>query len=70
MVVGLGEGGRWIVEGARAAGLPDEAAAAFANKEEVVAHLESETRTGDAVLMKASRGVRLEDVLIGLGIEI
>jgi UDP-N-acetylmuramoyl-tripeptide--D-alanyl-D-alanine ligase len=70
MVVGLGEGGGWIVEGARAAGLPDEAAVAFANKEEVVAYLKKETRTGDAVLMKASRGVRLEEVLNGLGIEI
>jgi UDP-N-acetylmuramoyl-tripeptide--D-alanyl-D-alanine ligase len=68
MVVGLGEGGRIIVEGAVAAGMPSDLALCFANKDELAAYLSRELRGGDVVLLKASRGVGLEDILETVGV--
>jgi UDP-N-acetylmuramoyl-tripeptide--D-alanyl-D-alanine ligase len=68
VVAGLGEGGRTIVEGAVAAGLPSERALWFATKDELAAFLASELRGGDVVLLKASRGVGLEDILETVGV--
>jgi UDP-N-acetylmuramoyl-tripeptide--D-alanyl-D-alanine ligase len=68
MVVGLGEGGRTIMEGAVAAGMPSERALWFGSKDDLVAFLTGELRGGDVVLLKASRGVGLEDILETVGV--
>ena len=69
LVVGLGEGGRTIVEGAGAAGMAPAATRWFAHKEELAAYLSGELRRGDVVLLKASRGVRLEEILETVGVQ-
>ncbi len=68
LVVGVGGGGRAIVEGARAAGMDAAAARAFATAEELASFLATALAEGDVVLVKASRRVRLEDVLTRLGV--
>jgi UDP-N-acetylmuramoyl-tripeptide--D-alanyl-D-alanine ligase len=68
VVVGLGEGGRIITEGAVAAGMPSERVFWFATKDELAAFLTTELRGGDVVLLKASRGVGLEDILETVGV--
>jgi UDP-N-acetylmuramoyl-tripeptide--D-alanyl-D-alanine ligase len=68
-VAGLGEGGRLIADGARAAGMSAEAAPSFAGLEELAAYLAAWLQPGDVVLLKASRGVRLEGILDKLGVD-
>jgi UDP-N-acetylmuramoyl-tripeptide--D-alanyl-D-alanine ligase len=69
LVVGLGEGGRAVVEGAVAAGLPSGRARRFANKDELAEYLSAELRRGDVVLLKASRAVRLEEIMEQVGVQ-
>jgi UDP-N-acetylmuramoyl-tripeptide--D-alanyl-D-alanine ligase len=65
-VVGVGPLAQEIVEGAREAGLPAAALHHFATSAEAVAALRDLVRPGDAVLVKGSRGVRLEAVVDAL----
>lgn len=62
-LLALGKEGAWIAEAARAAGWSAERARACAGPEEAAAILQDCVRAGDAVLLKASRGERLERVL-------
>jgi UDP-N-acetylmuramoyl-tripeptide--D-alanyl-D-alanine ligase len=69
LVVVDGEAGgaaRGIVDGALAAGLPAGAITAVATAEDAVPATTRIVRPGDAVLVKASRGVELERVVDGL----
>jgi UDP-N-acetylmuramoyl-tripeptide--D-alanyl-D-alanine ligase len=59
-LVGVGDLGRLIVEGARDGGLPAERLATVASAAEAGELLRNELRSGDVVLLKASRGVALE----------
>jgi len=65
-VVGVGPLAREIVEGAREAGLPTASLHHFATAPEAALALDRIVRPGDAVLVKASRGVRLEAVVDAL----
>lgn len=69
-VVGLGDGGRLIAEGARAAGTAPDAAPSFQHKGELARFLAASLKAGDVVLLKASRAVRLEDILDTLGVDV
>lgn len=69
-VAGLGEGGRLIAEGARAAGMSAEAAPSFRDQDELAAFLAEWLKPDDVVLLKASRGVRLEGILVKLGVNV
>lgn len=62
-LLALGREGAWFTEGARAAGWPAERARVCATTSEAAALLHERARAGDAVLLKASRGERLEDVV-------
>lgn len=62
-LLGVGEGGKWIVEGALAAGFKPGAVFECADAGEAAGSLRARARAGDAVLLKASRGVRLEQML-------
>ena len=62
-LLALGSEGAWIAEGARDAGWSAEQAVACGGPAEAAEWLESRVRTGDAVLLKASRGERLERVV-------
>lgn len=68
LLVGLGAGGRAVVAGAVAAGMPPARTRAFDAKDELAAYLGAALAAGDVVLFKASRGIRLEEVLDKLGV--
>ena len=54
---------RALAAGVRAAGFPNEKLCAAADAAEAAAWLRARLRPGDALLLKASRGVRIENVL-------
>jgi UDP-N-acetylmuramoyl-tripeptide--D-alanyl-D-alanine ligase len=62
-LAGVGPLAREILEGAREAGIPAASLHHFRTSEEAAAAVDSFVRPGDAVLVKASRGVRLEAVV-------
>jgi UDP-N-acetylmuramoyl-tripeptide--D-alanyl-D-alanine ligase len=63
VVVGVGALAREIVEGAREAGIPAASLHHFPAAPEAAAAIGDLVRPGDAVLVKGSRGVRLEAVV-------
>ena len=63
VVVGVGALAKEIVEGARKGGVPAASLHHFATAADAAAAVESLVRPGDAVLVKGSRGVRLEAVV-------
>jgi len=66
VVFGVGTLAREIVEGAREAGLPAVALEHFATSAEAASAVPDLVRPGDVVLVKGSRGVRLEVVVDAL----
>jgi UDP-N-acetylmuramoyl-tripeptide--D-alanyl-D-alanine ligase len=54
------------VAAAREAGMPVDSARHYPDREELVAGLRSLVRGGDLVLVKASRGMKLDEVVIGI----
>lgn len=65
-LLAIGPRARIIADEAIARGLPMEQIGQFERKEEVVVALRAELRAGDAVLIKGSRGLALEDVVAAL----
>jgi UDP-N-acetylmuramoyl-tripeptide--D-alanyl-D-alanine ligase len=63
LVVGVGALAQEIVEGAREAGIPAASLHRFPAAAEAAAAVPDLLRPGDAVLVKGSRGVRLEAVV-------
>ena len=63
-LIGLGTATRWAVEAAREAGLSE--ARHFTTFEDTVAHLLKRLTPGDLVLVKGSRGMRMERVVDAL----
>jgi UDP-N-acetylmuramoyl-tripeptide--D-alanyl-D-alanine ligase len=66
-LAGVGPLGAHFLEGAREAGLRPEALTAWADSAAAAAAVSTFVRPGDAVLVKGSRGVRLEGVVEALG---
>jgi len=66
VVVGIGPLAEQFVEGARAAGLPPRSAAHYSDAKSAAEAVASLVAPGDAVLVKASRGMRLEQVVEAL----
>ena len=66
VVVGVGALAREILEGARAAGLPPERLHHFPDAARAAAAVPALVEPGDAVLVKGSRGIRLEAVVDAL----
>ena len=62
-LLALGREGAWFAEGARAAGWPAARARVCGSAAEAAEFLQDQVRAGDAVLLKASRGERLEEVI-------
>src|SRR5207245_3612946 len=66
LLVAVGERSRATAEGARGAGMPAARALHVDNVEDAAARAASFSRPGDVLLIKASRGSRLERVLDAL----
>jgi UDP-N-acetylmuramoyl-tripeptide--D-alanyl-D-alanine ligase len=62
LLVCVGEGGGAIAEGARAAGLTADCVKTYPDSTVAASQLKGAFREGDVVLLKASRGVKLEEV--------
>jgi UDP-N-acetylmuramoyl-tripeptide--D-alanyl-D-alanine ligase len=63
LLIGVGPLGRHIAEGARAAGMAEHQAAEAATPSQAAALLRERSRAGDAVLVKGSRGMKMETIL-------
>ncbi len=66
LLVAIGTASRALVEGAVAAGYPPSQTVWFASTAEAAAELPLLLRPGDTILLKASRGMRLETLLEAL----
>ena len=64
-IITVGAGGAWIADGLQEAGLPAEVLHRCCCNEDAVKVLAAQARPGDAVLLKASRGMHLEEVVDG-----
>jgi UDP-N-acetylmuramoyl-tripeptide--D-alanyl-D-alanine ligase len=62
LLVCVGEGASAIADGARAGGLSAGSVEMYADSPTAAKHLKGAFRDGDVVLLKASRGVKLEEV--------
>jgi UDP-N-acetylmuramoyl-tripeptide--D-alanyl-D-alanine ligase len=65
-VIGVAGDAAQLVEGAVSAGISQERAQFFASSEEAAAFLEKQLRAGDLLLVKGSRGVKMERVVEAL----
>ena len=65
-LVATGDLGRAIVDGALAAGAPDSRVAWCRDKDDAYGVLSDRVSSGDDILLKASRGMRLEELLEGM----
>jgi UDP-N-acetylmuramoyl-tripeptide--D-alanyl-D-alanine ligase len=63
LLLGSGRHARDLVAGARAAGMPTAQAIHYEELEDLLAGLEERLEPGDAVLVKGSRGMRMERVI-------
>ena len=63
MVLAYGPNGSRIISGALTGGMPATMAKAFENREDVVAAMKRMVRDGDVILVKGSRGMRMELIL-------
>jgi UDP-N-acetylmuramoyl-tripeptide--D-alanyl-D-alanine ligase len=61
-----GERGKWIAQGAKTQILEEDRVSSFTNKEELIEKLNQVIEEKDVILVKASRGMRLEEVVEGL----
>jgi UDP-N-acetylmuramoyl-tripeptide--D-alanyl-D-alanine ligase len=69
LLVIVGQRARLISDEARRCGLPAEALVELQDSDEALAYLRGEIRAGDVVLIKGSRGVKLDRIVPGLGAE-
>ncbi|MBN1671322.1 MAG: UDP-N-acetylmuramoyl-tripeptide--D-alanyl-D-alanine ligase [Kiritimatiellae bacterium] len=65
-LVTVGARGKWIADGACRAHMAPDAVTHCAGNAEAVSLLRHEAAPGDAILLKASRGMRFEQILAGL----
>jgi UDP-N-acetylmuramoyl-tripeptide--D-alanyl-D-alanine ligase len=63
LLIGVGPLGRHIAEGARAAGMAEDQAVEAETPSRAAALLRERSRAGDAVLVKGSRGMKMETIL-------
>jgi UDP-N-acetylmuramoyl-tripeptide--D-alanyl-D-alanine ligase len=62
ILLATGERAKYVIEGARSAGF-DGVSLHFENKVDVIRFLSREVSTGDVILVKASRGMHMEEIV-------
>jgi UDP-N-acetylmuramoyl-tripeptide--D-alanyl-D-alanine ligase len=65
-LVTVGERAKWIADEAKHAGLSDEEVVVLENSQEALEYLEACIGEGDVVLVKGSRGMRMDLIVAGL----
>ena len=65
----VGQDAKWMADAAEAAGMPRESVLRFPDSGTAAEHVRKIVREGDLVLVKASRGVKLEVVAKALAAE-
>jgi UDP-N-acetylmuramoyl-tripeptide--D-alanyl-D-alanine ligase len=68
LFVAIGEMAEWMAQEAQDAGLPAEAIFATRERNEAVAWLKERLQPEDMVLVKASRGLRLDELVTQLSV--
>lgn len=66
MIITVGHGAADIARGAVEAGFPPEAAVMKENNSDALEHIRSIVSKGDAILVKGSRGMKMEEIVNGL----
>jgi UDP-N-acetylmuramoyl-tripeptide--D-alanyl-D-alanine ligase len=66
LLVAVGARGRWIGEEARAVGLSSDRVLFAANNAEAIEALRQVMRAGDVILVKGSRGAKMEEIVAAL----
>jgi UDP-N-acetylmuramoyl-tripeptide--D-alanyl-D-alanine ligase len=66
LLISVGKRGRWIAEEAVACGLAKDRVWAVDDNSAALAHLEDMIETGDTVLIKGSRSMRMEEIVASL----
>ena len=66
LLITVGERAEWIAEEARAAGLSESQVVVLGSGDEVVEYLDEKVGEGDVVLVKGSRGMRLDRIVTAL----
>jgi len=66
LLIIVGERAEWIAEEARAAGLSESQVVVLGSGDEVVEYLDEKVGEGDVVLVKGSRGMRLDRIVTAL----
>ncbi len=69
LLVCVGQDARWIADAAEAAGMPRDSVVRFPDSATAAEHVRSLVRAGDLILVKASRGIKLEAVANALAAE-
>jgi UDP-N-acetylmuramoyl-tripeptide--D-alanyl-D-alanine ligase len=63
VLICVGQRAKWIAEQAGRDGMPADAIRCFADSKTAAAEVPATLRSGDLVLVKASRGIRLEEII-------
>ncbi len=68
-LVAVGQNARYIAQGARESGMPEAQIHSFDSNEEAIRYLRTWLQSGDVVLVKGSRGMKMEQIVEELKIE-
>ncbi len=62
-IIAVGRNGAHIIEGARAVGMPDTNLSSFDNNSAAAEYIMKLVRPGDVILVKGSRGMKMEEIV-------
>jgi UDP-N-acetylmuramoyl-tripeptide--D-alanyl-D-alanine ligase len=66
LLITIGERARWIADEAQTVGMPDEQVIELKDSQDAVTYLEERVEEGDVILVKGSRGMRMDRIVSAL----
>ncbi len=66
LLITVGERARWIADEAQAVGMPDEHVVELKGSQDAITFLEERVEEGDVILVKGSRGMRMDRIVTAL----